>query len=833
MNEKSQSEEEITNAEGLSEAETVVAESPPRINKGRRLVRKAEFDEVRHNLKRKALYSSEDDDDDDDDDDDFRSTKRPHVGDLGRSGRSSSIQKPYKLKRDAGGRSMLQRSCKKGNLNEVQSYIARGANANEKDFCGFTCLHEAALEGHTEVVRFLIEHGANVNAKADAAGDSETPLIDAAENKHYEVVKLLLDNGADPSIYNIDGFTALTKIQNEHTDEEGYDKIIRLLEEASAKFKLATKVEVAKATSPSPSPSPIVEDPNDNYFGELIKKKGIFKYAAEGSKEVTANYFVSGNSLSAKPDILILAARNGHAELVDIILGLNPTPYNIDNEGGCGVTALLASVGRGHYEVVENLLSKDADPFKKRKQDGLNALEIAQRSIHFDPREIKLIHEYMNKKAPSKLGQMSTAVSTVVSVVPSPVRSAVASSVASANVSEAVSEDGSDADDDEEEDARDINRTKSNEERKRKSGIDKDQLVKRLKKTKSESKIKIQPSSVFKESSPEPLDRIERITTREQSSSPPPDRARNKSVYSTVSPSPTPSTKAQEELKAKNALEAKMWQEKAEAKKRARRDMFLKAEKEKERQRKEDEEKRVIEEKKAAEFKEEERLRLAKEAEAKTKVLKEQRVALMREFTIENYPIGLRTAKFNVTLTADDIRRYAPLYIFNIDGVKYVTDLQIALLTGAKVSSFISTFGPEVKSEATQVDKSKIWRLFYEIIGIDPSNSTVNTQSRVEGHGQFQNLVIHFIRFDDISKFVKLQYPVTYNFVWDQLSKYSTEVLLESLLPFDDQQRNCVVDESSMEIVVDTKSIGKFIPPHLGYRKDIIRTISSNSRPLW
>ena len=811
-------EDEADEAESSSEAETIIADSPPRINRGRKLIRKKELDEVRHNLKRKAMYSS-----DEDEDDDFPLKHGYHNDDGSHKKRDL---KPYKIKRDSGGRTLLQRSCKKGNLEEVRNYIQRGASANEKDFCGFTCLHEAALEGHTDVVQYLIEKGANVNAKADAAGDMETPLIDAAENKHFDVVKLLLDNGADPSIYNIDGFSALTKIQNEHSGEGAYSDIIKLLEEASAKFKLATKVEIIKASSPTPDP--IVDDPNDNYFGELIKKKGIYKYAAEGSKEVTANYFVSGNSLSAKPDILILAARNGHAELVDIILGLNPTPYNIDTEGGCGITALLASVGRGHYDVVENLLSKDADPFKRRKQDKLNALQIAQRSAHFDPKEIKLIEEYMNKSNRGEVNSnvTSTAVSRAASPTHSLVYSAVTSTAASPNISE------SEEDDSFERESK-ATRVKSNDERKRKHPSDREQQSKKLKKSKLESKVKIQPSSVFKESSPEPL---ERVTTREQSSTPPPEKHKVRAMHMTASPSPTPLTKAQEELKAKKELETKIWQEKVEAKKRARRDMFLKQEKEKERQRKEEEEKRIEEEKKLAELQEKERVRLAKEAEEKSKILQVQRVELMRQITIENYPVGLRRAKFNVDSTIEDSKKYLPLYIFNINSVQYVTDLQISLLMGAPISKWNSKISNNSRVEATATDKSKLWRLFYEIIGIDPSLDVHPcAKSRTEGHKQFQNLLVHFVKFEDISKLVEEEYPTTHELVWKNFKQCSTEVVLESLRPFDEVSRykHCVVKENEMDVVVDTKNISKFIPPHLGYRKDTIRTIGSHSRPLW
>ena len=280
---------------------------------------------------------------------------------------SKSKKLPYKVKRDSSGRSLLQRACKKGNFADVQDYIERGASANEKDFCGFTCLHEAALEGHTQIVKYLIENGANVNAKADEAGDSETPLI------------------------------------------------------ATANYNSRLPREVQFVSDAPIASGPIMEDPNDNYFAELIKGKGIYKYAAENSKEKTAEYFVAGHNLEGKPDILILAARNGHTELVDIILGLNPTPFNIDTESSCGVTALLASIGRGHFEVVDSLLSKGADPFKTRKKDGLNALEIAQHSPHFDSREVSVIMKFMEKKSGTKIlsGIPSRVVSRATSRAPS------------------------------------------------------------------------------------------------------------------------------------------------------------------------------------------------------------------------------------------------------------------------------------------------------------------------------------------------------------------------------------------------------------------------------
>jgi ankyrin repeat protein len=58
---------------------------------------------------------------------------------------------------------------------------------------GETALHLAAGEGHLEIVKLLLEHGADVNAKTAY----ETALHLAAGEGHLEIVKLLLEHGAD------------------------------------------------------------------------------------------------------------------------------------------------------------------------------------------------------------------------------------------------------------------------------------------------------------------------------------------------------------------------------------------------------------------------------------------------------------------------------------------------------------------------------------------------------------------------------------------------------------------------------------------------------------
>ncbi|MEM2790511.1 MAG: ankyrin repeat domain-containing protein, partial [Thermofilaceae archaeon] len=55
-------------------------------------------------------------------------------------------------------------------------------------------LHKAVFRGHLEVARFLVENGADVNARNI---DGMTPLHLAVFRGHLEVARFLVEKGAD------------------------------------------------------------------------------------------------------------------------------------------------------------------------------------------------------------------------------------------------------------------------------------------------------------------------------------------------------------------------------------------------------------------------------------------------------------------------------------------------------------------------------------------------------------------------------------------------------------------------------------------------------------
>jgi len=71
-----------------------------------------------------------------------------------------------------------------------------------------TALYKAAGEGRTDIVRYLIAHGANVNYRGSEWG--HTPLSEAATRGFDDVVEILLKAGADAKVKDRSGYTAFS-----------------------------------------------------------------------------------------------------------------------------------------------------------------------------------------------------------------------------------------------------------------------------------------------------------------------------------------------------------------------------------------------------------------------------------------------------------------------------------------------------------------------------------------------------------------------------------------------------------------------------------------------
>ena len=88
----------------------------------------------------------------------------------------------------------LLAAARKGDAAQVQALLDKGASVNAKTRYGATPLSYASDRGSVEVVKLLLERGADVNV-TDTFYNA-TPIVWAAQRKHVEVVKMLIGKGA-------------------------------------------------------------------------------------------------------------------------------------------------------------------------------------------------------------------------------------------------------------------------------------------------------------------------------------------------------------------------------------------------------------------------------------------------------------------------------------------------------------------------------------------------------------------------------------------------------------------------------------------------------------
>lgn len=124
--------------------------------------------------------------------------------------------------------SPLHLASSEGFVSTVNILLNKMTEVDLKDTNTGTPLLQACRDGHDNVIKVLLEHGASVNLSIEmkkkiycekCTSDryiryklslAETPLIEACKRAHYSTIKLLLDNGAIVNTYSTNGETALS-----------------------------------------------------------------------------------------------------------------------------------------------------------------------------------------------------------------------------------------------------------------------------------------------------------------------------------------------------------------------------------------------------------------------------------------------------------------------------------------------------------------------------------------------------------------------------------------------------------------------------------------------
>jgi len=126
------------------------------------------------------------------------------------------------------GNTPLMAAARSGKTEMTRLLLDNGADVNARNNYGQTALmsvadtlgflgEDVAYGSYFEVVKLLLDQGANISERGDPAG--RTILMHAAQSGNLEMVKLLLEKGADVNAKNIRGETALSLARGKDIEE--------------------------------------------------------------------------------------------------------------------------------------------------------------------------------------------------------------------------------------------------------------------------------------------------------------------------------------------------------------------------------------------------------------------------------------------------------------------------------------------------------------------------------------------------------------------------------------------------------------------------------------
>ena len=265
-----------------------------------------------------------------------------------------------------------------GKLAQVQKLLASGADPNIITASGKSPLMLAAMYGHKNVISALLNAGADPNLAGDEEYDEGmTALMYIASSffasNRAEVIKFLVEHGANVDIQNDKGKTALM-LAGENTDavraliEMGANLDLRDNEGNTAMMSGSWAVQGllrrAGATEEGLNDVALVEASRN---GNLIKVEELLQAGAD------VNY--------SDGRALVDAAREGHLDIVDRLIRAG-ADVNLGWESG--FTPIASAAYGGYLNVVQKLLAEGANPFQLTYDGFDDALDYARIGHHKD-----------------------------------------------------------------------------------------------------------------------------------------------------------------------------------------------------------------------------------------------------------------------------------------------------------------------------------------------------------------------------------------------------------------------------------------------------------------
>jgi len=243
-----------------------------------------------------------------------------------------------------------------GDLDGLKKALEQGADAYALDGRMASALSEAAVQGHTEVMRHLLDNF-RLSDPNGAQHDGRTPLHRAAFNGHMEAIALLLESGSDPRRKDRAGQRPFDLATGEEAQKalEAWD--VAQTDKILVEWRKLKEVEEEKLVKSD-------EERKRLERGRQFAK--LEKMVHDGEKELLdiALVDLQGGDINSLRDakgntLLHSAATSGKQDICELIV--EEGKAKVDSRDSKGWTPLMVAAFYGHKKLCVYLRSKGAD----------------------------------------------------------------------------------------------------------------------------------------------------------------------------------------------------------------------------------------------------------------------------------------------------------------------------------------------------------------------------------------------------------------------------------------------------------------------------------------
>lgn len=243
-----------------------------------------------------------------------------------------------------------------GDINIVRMLLEAGADPNPSVWYETPVLVEAVRKGQIEIVQVLIAAGANVNRGLD-----ELPLHTAAEEGYLEIVRLLLEAGANVEGHEEDGWTALMDASS-----AGHLSIVQLLVEQGADVNAWSQGETSLMLAARGVHREVYE-----FLYPLVSDEIRAIGDRDAEQEMSKTIRRRAREENKDVEKLVDLAMYGNLKQVQQLIA---NGVDVNAIAACNRTALSLAIQGGKIPVIQALLDAGADPnLPDETDDGLAA----------------------------------------------------------------------------------------------------------------------------------------------------------------------------------------------------------------------------------------------------------------------------------------------------------------------------------------------------------------------------------------------------------------------------------------------------------------------------